>query len=52
MEITKPDKVNKIPRLKALVFGLNIQKLDTTKKKRQIPKKTFNPPNLSFEGDL
>jgi hypothetical protein len=31
--------VNTIPRLKAFVLGLNIQKLEITKKKKQLRKK-------------
>jgi hypothetical protein len=33
--------VNFIPRLKAFVLGLNIQKLEITKKKRATPKNTL-----------
>ena len=41
-----------IPRLKAFVFGLNIQKLEMTKKKSDMPKKVFSGESVSFDCDL
>ncbi len=49
---TSPATVNIIPRLKALVFGLNIQKLEITKKNKAIPKKVFKGESVSFDWDL
>jgi len=47
-----PAIVNLIPRLKALVLGLNIQKLEITKKKRETPKNTLRGDIASFDCDL
>lgn len=52
MEITSPAIVNLIPRLKAFVFGLNIQKLEITKKKRATPKNTLSGAMASLDCDL
>lgn len=44
--------VNFIPRLKAFVLGLNIQKLETTKKNRATPKNTLRGAMASLDCDL
>lgn len=51
-EMIKPAIVNLIPRLKALVLGLNIQKLEMTKKKRATPKNTLRGAIASLDWDL
>lgn len=52
IETISPTMVNTIPRLNAFVLGLNIQKLEITKKNRAIPKKAFNGERVSFDWDL
>lgn len=52
METTSPTAVKSIPRLNAFVFGLNIQKLEITKKNRAIPKKVLRGDSVSFDWDL
>lgn len=44
--------VNTIPRLKAFVLGLNIQKLEITKKNNEIPKNVFKGDRVSFDCAL
>lgn len=44
--------VNFIPRLNALVLGLNIQKLEITKKKRATPKNILKGAMASLDCDL
>lgn len=48
----KPIPAYTIPRLNALVFGLNIQKLETTKKKSETPKNTLSGESGCFDSDL
>lgn len=52
METMSPATVKTMPRLKALVLGLNIQKLEITKKNRAIPKKVFSGDKVSLDWDL
>lgn len=52
IETTSPATVKTIPLLNALVLGLNIQKLEITKKNREIPKKVFNGERVSLDCDL
>ena len=52
MDTTRPAIVKIIPRLKAFVFGLNIQKLEITKKNNEIPKKVFKGDKVSFDCAL
>lgn len=47
-----PAIVNLIPRLNAFVLGLNIQKLEITKKKRATPKNTLKGAIASLDCDL
>ena len=51
-EIIRPAIANLIPLLKAFVFGLNIQKLEITKKNKEIPKNVFRGDNVSLDWDL
>ena len=52
METTNPATVKIIPLLNAFVLGLNIQKLEITKKNKEIPKKVFNGESVSLDWDL
>lgn len=52
IEIIRPATANLIPLLKAFVLGLNIQKLEITKKNKEIPKNVFRGDNVSFDWDL
>lgn len=52
IDITKPAMANLIPLLKGLLLGLNIQKLDSTKKNKQIPKNAFNGDKRSADFAL
>lgn len=52
METTNPATVKIIPLLNAFVLGLNIQKLEITKKNNEIPKKVFSGDNVSLDCDL
>lgn len=47
-----PAMVNFIPRLNAFVLGLNIQKLEMTKKKSETPKNTLKGDMASLDCDL
>lgn len=52
METIRPATANLIPRLKGLLFVLNIQKLEMTKKKRHTPKKAFSGESVSADFAL
>ena len=51
-DTTAPIAVKIIPRLNALDFTLNIQKLEITKKNNEIPKKVFNGESGFLDSDL
>jgi hypothetical protein len=52
IDMISPAIVNLIPRLNAFVLGLNIQKLEITKKKRETPKNTLKGDIASLDCDL
>ena len=47
-----PTAVKIIPRLKGLDLGLNIQKLEITKKNNDTPKKTLSGDKGFLDSDL